>query len=175
MATPPARRSGRSVAANPSPLRQAVARFSPPSRKRQLSNDKAAEPRPSKIARKGKAKQSDEVEVDVGHKEEVAVEDMVPGIESEEMTPVPDDGEEVVLEEVEEDSEDVEEEGGGAGSAEDAEAEEGAEAEGDEDDQYAPGTLGKPGHPRSSMRSPADDQYGPNVRNTPFKDHLRLR
>jgi hypothetical protein len=146
MPTPPARRSVQGAAGDPSPLRQAIARFSPPpqtsgpSRKRQLSSEKDIESRPGKVARRGKAKASDDMDVDVGGNEEVVVEDMVPGVDSEEMTPVPGEGEEEGPEAEEEYPEQGDEEEEEVVVAEEEEA---VEEEDDGDDKFAPGTLGK--------------------------------
>jgi hypothetical protein len=86
----------------------------------------------------------------IGGDEEIAVEDMVPGLEDEEMTPVPDIGSEIVIEPEEEVEEQEEAEEGyeegeeeiEAGPSDEVEVE--AEAkEADEDDKFPPGTLGK--------------------------------
>lgn len=85
------------------------------------------------------------MDVDVGANEEVTVEHMVPGLDSEEMTPVPDrEEEEEVHEPGEEDLEGVEADEEDEITVE--EAEKGADEEGDDDEQYAPGTLGKLRH-----------------------------
>jgi hypothetical protein len=84
---------------------------------------------------------------EVGGDEEIAVEDMVPGLEDEELTPVPDIGSEIVIEpeEEEEEAEEGYEEGEEEIEAEPSdEVEAEAEAmEADEDDKFPPGTLGK--------------------------------
>lgn len=80
------------------------------------------------------------MDVDVGGNEEVVVEDMVPGVDSEEMTPVPGEGEEEVPEAEEEYPEQGDEEEEEVVVAEEEEA---VEEEDDGDDKFAPGTLGK--------------------------------
>lgn len=151
--TPATRRSGRGAAGQPSPLRQAVPRMSPAasrsSRKRPLSAEQEAAARPNKLARRGKMQSSGEV----GGDEEIAVEDMVLGLEDEEMTPVPDIGSEIVIEpeEEEEEQEEPEEAEEGYGEKEeeieaetsDEVAVEAEAKEADEDEKFPPGTLGK--------------------------------